>query len=412
MGIAITCGQLLDGSGGPPLRDAAVIVEGSRVCAVGPARELDLSPHRVIVVGVRTLLPGLMDSHVHIAGFLTRTTPPTGEPAEAARDTLDVVSGLIELARSGVSAVRDCGYPDHVIFAVRDAAAAGLFPSPRLILCGRALCASGGHAATLSVQVDGVDAMRRAVRLECKAGADWIKLMITGGTATPNERVSDIQLTSEEIAAAVDEAHRRGRRVCAHCSNLEGTKLALRAGIDCVEHGIELDDEAVAMMRERDVWLSASLKCTEVEGVNRPEDHVPEFIARRAGTIYRTQMASFQRARAAGIRLSAGSDGMLSYFPLSARSTIRELALMTELGVTPDEAISIATRATAELLELDDAGTIAPGKRADLLVVDGDPLADLMMLDRPWLVMLGGKVIRAPWDGEGVAGFGCPALAL
>jgi imidazolonepropionase-like amidohydrolase len=168
---------------------------------------------------------------------------------------------------------------------VREAAQAGLFPSPRLILCGRALCAYGGHAASLSVQVDGVDAVRRATRVECKAGADWIKLMITGGTATPNERVADIQFTAEEIAAAVDEAHRWGRRVCAHCSNLEGTKLALRAGIDCVEHGIELDDEAVALMKARGVWLSASLKCTEVEGVNRPEDNVPAFIARRASTI-------------------------------------------------------------------------------------------------------------------------------
>lgn len=396
MGIAIRCAQILDGDGGPPLRDGAVVVEDGVIVAVGPAGNLDLSGHQIIDAGERTLLPGLMDSHVHIAGFLTRATPPVGDQVETARDVLDVVAGLVSLARSGVSAIRDCGYPDHTIFAIREATEAGLFPSPRLILCGRALCASGGHAASLSVQIDGVDAVRRAVRLECKAGADWIKLMITGGTATPNERVQDIQLTEEEVAAAVDEAHRRGKRVCAHCSNLEGTKLALRAGIDCVEHGIELDDEAVAMMRERDVWLSATMKCTEVEGVNRPEDDVPEFIARRAGTIYQTQMASFQRARQAGVRLSAGSDGLMPYFPLAARSIIRELALMTELGLTPDEAIAIGTRDTADLLGLDDSGTIAVGKRADLLVVDGDPLHDLMTLDRPWLVMLGGQLVRTP----------------
>jgi imidazolonepropionase-like amidohydrolase len=174
--------------------------------------------------------------------------------------------------------------------------------------------------------------------------------------------------------------------------------MALRAGIDCVEHGIELDDEAVAMMRERDVWLSATMKCTEIEGINRPEDAVPEFIARRAGTIYRTQMASFQRARAAGVRVSAGSDGYMDYFPLSARSIIRELALMTELGVSPGEAIAIATGETAELLGLQDMGTLAPGKRADLLVVDGDPLADINALERPWLVMLDGRLVRTPGD--------------
>jgi imidazolonepropionase-like amidohydrolase len=400
MGIAISGAQLLDGNGGPPLQNQAVIVEGDQITAIVPATELDRSSHQVIEAEGRTLLPSLMDSHVHIAGFLTRTTPPSGEPAETAQDVLDVVRGLIALARSGIGAIRDCGYPDHTIFAVREAAEAGLFPSPRLILCGRALCASGGHAASLSVQADGVDAVRRATRLECKAGADWIKLMITGGTATPNERVSDIQFTFAEIAAAVDEAHRRGKRVCAHCSNLAGTKLALEAGIDCVEHGIELDDDAVRLMRERNVWLSASLKCTEVEGVNRPEDGVPPFIAQRAGMIYQTQMASFQRARQAGVRVSAGSDGMLSYFPLAARSIIRELAFMTQLGLPAGEAIAIGTRETAELLGLVDSGTIAPKKRADLLVVDGDPLSDLMALDRPWLVMLGGRRIRIPGDGD------------
>jgi imidazolonepropionase-like amidohydrolase len=398
VGIAIVCAQLLDGTAGPPLHDAAVVIDGDRIAAVGPRANLSLAAHRVIDAGERTLLPGLIDSHVHVAGFLKRTAPTTGDPVEVARNVFDMVSGLVALARNGVCAIRDCGYPDHTIFAVREAAQAGLFPAPRLILCGRALCASGGHAAGLSVQVDGTDAVRRAVRLECKAGADWIKLMVTGGTATPNERVEDIQFTFEEVAAAVDEAHRRGRRVCAHCSNLEGTKMALRAGIDCVEHGIDLDDEAITLMRERGVWLSACLKCTEVEGVNRPEDEVPPYIAARAGTIYQTQMASFRRARDAGVPVSAGSDGMLSYFPLSALSLIRELAFMTELGLMPGEAISVATQATAELIGLDDAGTIAPGKRADLFVVEGDPLRDLMQLTKPWLVMLGGRLVRAPED--------------
>ena len=180
--------------------------------------------------------------------------------------------------------------------------------------------------------------------------------------------------------------------------------MALRAGIDCVEHGIDLDAEAIALMRERNVWLSACLKCTEVEGVNRPDDAVPSYIAARAGTIYQKQMASFCRARDAGVPVSAGSDGMLSYFPLSAHSLIREMVFMTELGLTPGEAISVATQSTAELLGLDDAGVIAPGKRADLFVVDGDPLGDLMQLGQPWLVMLGGRMVRAP---EATAGAEC-----
>lgn len=395
-GIAITGSRVLDGNGTPPITNGAVLVEDGVITAVGPLAAFDLQEWQVIDAGDRTLLPALMDSHVHLAGFLAERPPAVSQEVTIAREVLDVTRGLVELARDGVCAVRDCGYPDHAIFAVREAAASGLFPSPHLVLSGRAICASGGHAASLSVEVDGVDHVRRAVRLECKAGADWIKLMITGGTATPNERVSDVQFSFDEVAAAVDEAHRRGKRVCAHCSNLAGTKMALRAGIDCVEHGIELDDEAVAMMRERDVWLSATMRCTEIEGVNRPEDRVPEFIAQRAGTIYQTQIASFQRARQAGVRLSTGSDGFMDYFPCSARSLVRELALMTDVGLTPAEAITLATRETATLLDLGDMGTLAPGKEANLLVVDGDPLAEIMDLARPWLVMRQGRLIRTP----------------
>ncbi len=399
MRTAILCDQVLDGTARPPLRGGAVVVEDSRIVSVGAATDAELAGAEVIDAGHRTLLPGLLDSHVHTYGFHSRSSPPTGTPEEVARNVLDVVRGLEQLARSGVAAVRDCGYPHHAIFAVREAAESGLFPSPRLLLCGRAISASGGHGTSISVPADGVDAVRRAVRLECKAGADWIKLMVTGGTATPGELVSDVQLTPEEIAAAVDEAHRRGKKVCAHCSNLAGTKAAIRAGVDSVEHGIELDDEAIQLMLERGTWLSAGLKCTEVEGVNRAQDLVPEFVARKAGTIYQTQMASFRRAVAAGVSVSAATDGGPSYFPLSGRSLARELSFMAELGLTPAQVIEVATRATAGLLGLHDTGTLAEGKRADLLVVDGDPLRDLMDLDKPWLVMLGGHLVRRPRDG-------------
>ncbi len=399
MRTAILCDQVLDGTARPPLRGGAVVVEDSRIVSVGAATDAELAGAEVIDAGRRTLLPGLLDSHVHTYGFHTRSWPATGTAEEVARDVLDVVGGLEHLARSGIAAIRDCGYPHHAIFAVREAAESGLFPCPRLLLCGRAISASGGHGTSISVPADGVDAVRRAVRLECKAGADWIKLMVTGGTATPGELVSDVQLTPEEIAAAVDEAHRRGKKVCAHCSNLDGTKAAIRAGVDSVEHGIELDDEAIQLMLERGTWLSAGLKCTEVEGVNRAQDLVPEFIARKAGTIYQTQMASFRRAVAAGVPVSAATDGGPAYFPLSGRSLARELSFMAELGLTPAQVIEVATRATARLLGLHDTGTLAEGKRADLLVVDGDPLRDLMDLDKPWLVMLGGRLVRRPGDG-------------
>jgi len=394
--FAITCDRILDGTDTPVLRDGALVVADGCIAAIGPRATVNTSDMRVIEAGDRTLLPGLLDSHAHTYGYHSRKWPSSGAPEEIGRDVLEVVRGLSELARSGVVAVRDCGYPDHAIFAIREASVSGPFPSPRMVVCGRGISASGGHGATISVRADGVDAVRRAVRLECKAGADWIKLMVTGGTATPGEQVSDVQFTFEEVAAAVDEAHRRGRKVCAHCSNLAGTKLALEAGIDCVEHGIDLDDEAVHMMSSRGVWLSAAIKCTEVEGANRPEDEVPAFIAARAGTIYQTQMASFRRAVAAGVRVSAATDGGPAYFPLTGRSLVRELVLLGELGLTPAEVIQIATSRTAELLGFHDGGSLQVGKRADLLVVDGDPLDDLSALGSPWMVSIEWRIIRGP----------------
>lgn len=397
MKTAIRCGRLFDGTSRVVKAGAVVVVEESRIIEVLPAGSA-VEADRVIDAGDRTMLPGLIDTHVHIYGYHTQPGPPSPGARDAARDTLDIMRGLSALARAGVTTIRDCGYPHHGIFAVREAADSELIASPRLVLCGRALCASGGHGERISVTVDGEDAARRAARLESKAGADWIKLMATGGTATPGEKVSDVQLTLAEMRAAVEEAHHRGKNVCAHCSNLAGTKLALLAGIDSVEHGIELDDEAVSMMVERGVWLSPSLKCTQVEGEAEPGDNVPEFIRLKAAGIYRRQMESFQRAVKAGVRVSAATDGGPSYFPLTGRSLARELALMAELGLGAGGALEAATKTGAEVLGLPDIGTVEPGKQADLLVVDGDPYQDLMNLERPWLVMIRGRLVRAPSD--------------
>lgn len=240
-----------------------------------------------------------------------------------------------------------------------------------------------------------MDAVRRAVRIESKAGADWIKLMATGGTATPGELVTDVQMTVEEMAAAVDEAHRRSKKVCVHCSNLSGSYAVLEAGVDSLEHGIELDDACVQRMVKQGTWLSPSLKCTQVEGEAGPESGIPDCVRAKARDIYRKQMRSFQRALAAGVKIAASTDAGPLYMPLGARSLGWELALMVELGTSPQQAIESATQRAAELLGVGDRlGTLESGKLADVLVVDGDPLQDITALERPWLVMIGGRLVE------------------
>jgi imidazolonepropionase-like amidohydrolase len=231
--------------------------------------------------------------------------------------------------------------------------------------------------------------------MEMKAGADWIKLMMTGGTSTPNELVTDVQLTVEEAAAAVEEAHRRGRRVSAHCSNLAGTLAALDAGVDSIEHGIELDDGAVDRMVTNGTWLSPGIRCTRVEAEAGPESGIPEHVRVKAAEIFRFQEESFRRAYLAGVRIVAATDAGPGYLPLGSDSLVAELATMIDLGMSPLEAICAATGRASELLGVGNhMGKIGPGQLADLLVVRGDPLENVRALRDVVLVMKDGIVVR------------------
>lgn len=400
MRILIHGARIID-PGTPTVRDGWVLVEDDRIESVTEGQPPpDLGVDVSVDANGRALLPGLIDSHAHVIGLSPEEPDPAADVEHVARDTIHALVGLASVAKSGVTTIRDCGHPHHAIFSIRTAADEGAIVAPRMKLAGRAITASGGHGSFLSVQVDGVDAVRRAVRVEAKAGADWIKVMVTGGTATPGEEVTDVQLTLDEVSAAVDEAHRRSRGVCAHVSNLAGTHLALQAGVDSIEHGIALDDAAVARMVDTGTWLVPSLLCTKTEGEAGPDSGIPEFIRRKGAAIYRQQMASFQRALAAGVRIAAGTDAAVPYLPLGGPTLAAELSLMVELGMDPGAAIVSATSGAAEMLGIEGLGSIRTGYLADLVVVDGDPLRELAAVGRPWLVISRGRPIDGLWNAH------------
>ena len=398
MTIVIENARVIPATGTDPIADGIVVVEGDRIAAVG-SRDAVRVPAgdevRVIDAEGGTVLPGLIDCHVHIAGGLTVEERLEGfTPRVVTAHMLRVMASLEEVVRSGITALRDCGFPHHGVFALREAIDEGRCLGPRLFLCGRALAATGGHGASISVQVDGSDAVRRAARAEMKAGADWIKLMATGGTATPGERTEDVQLTVGELAAAVDEAHRRGKQVCAHCSCLEGARALVEAGVDSIEHGIVLDDGVIEGMLAKGIWLVPTLKCTAIEGESGPESGIADFVRQKARAIYKVQKRSFQRALSAGVPIAAGTDAGPTYLPLGRESLVMELALMVELGMEPMVAIESCTREAARLLGVEDVlGTLEEGKLADLLILDGDPLEDVAELNRVGTVMKGGRLI-------------------
>lgn len=395
MKTIINVSAIIDGTGARPTAASHVVLDAGRIIAVEPGHGSPAGDARVLAYDGATLVPGLIDCHVHIAGLHGATWNSGESPEAVAENTVDLIEGLAAILRSGVTTVRDCGYPHHGVFAVRKAQQEGRTQGPRLVLSGRAIRASGGHGQSISVVADGADEVRRAARLELQAGADWIKLMITGGTASPNEKVSDVQMTLAEVMAAVDEAHSRGRQVSAHCSNVVGTHIAVDAGVDSVEHGIELDDHVIENMRSRQTFLVPSLLCTRVEAESGPESGIRDFIRQKAAEIYRQQEVSFRRALAAGVRIAAATDSGPQYLPVGSVALAGELATMIELGMDPLAAIASATGEAAKLLRIDrDAGTISAGRVADLVVVAGDPSRDPQALAHPVAVFKEGRQIE------------------
>lgn len=377
------------------LKDGWLLVRGTRILLFGEGRPELGRRISLIDAGDATILPGLIDAHLHLNGAHRRHLGTSADAAAMDRDMADVRTTLAELVGSGIAAVRDCGYPHHGIFALRRALRSHPEEAPDLVLCGRAIGTTGGHAPEITVQVDGPDAVRAAVQDEIRAGADWIKLMVTGGTATPNEEVSDVQMSGDEVKAAVMEAHRQGRKVCAHCSNTEGTHLAVDSGVDGIEHGIDLDQDAVQTMALNGVWLSPTLSCTRIEAEADAESGIPDYTRKKAARIADQQAESFRRALRAGVPIAAATDAGPSYFPLSVSSLVRELVQMAALGMAPGQVIKAATSDGARAIGIEQvAGSLVPGKRADVLVTPGDPSQDLTVLLHPLVVLRSGKIVR------------------
>ncbi len=389
--------RIIDATGRPPVDHGWLAIEADRLSEIGSGDPGPVATGITVIDGAGlTALPGLIDCHAHAAG-LHRGDRNTDDSVEGVvADGLDASTGLRQVLHSGVTSLRDCGYPHHGIFANRAAIESGLVEGPRLFLSGRAICATGGHGAQISVEVSGPDEVRRAVRIETKAGADWVKLMVTGGTATPGEAITDVQLTIDEVRAAVEEAHRRGRRVSAHCSNLAGARLALEAGVDSIEHGIALDTETAERMAERGAWLSPALLCTQIEANSGPESGIPDWVRRKGLEAFGQQRESFQRALRAGVRIVASTDAQVPYLALGADALARELALMIELGMAAPAAIEAATREAAELLNASsEIGTLQAGRLADLILVEGDPYLDQRVLARPRIVIRAGRIVQS-----------------
>jgi imidazolonepropionase-like amidohydrolase len=373
-------GQVFDGTGAP-LADADVLVEDGRIVEVG--RGLD-GDHAVDVSG-KAVLPGLFDCHVHL-GFshidiMRRLQTPFSYnffvAARSAETTL----------RLGITNVRDAGGAD---LGMKQAVNDGLFPGPRMQISLTMISQTGGHAdswmpcgahVALFGQhpgrphpiVDGPDEMRRKVRELVRMGADVIKVATSGGVLSPRDDPRHAHFNAEELDVLVAEATAAHRYVMAHAQATDGIKNAVRAGIRSIEHGIFLDDQAIAMMLERGTWLVPTLLAPQgVINAAAAGATITEAALRKTHEVIEVHRHSFGRAVAAGVPVAMGTD-----CPVSPHGTnLAELELMVKHGaLTPEQALVTATSNAARLLGVDEEfGTLEPGKRADVVVVDGDPL--------------------------------------
>jgi len=384
MAVVVHGAQLIDGTGAPAVPDGAVLIEADRIAAVGRISSLRLPAGAEVIEAGGTVLPGLINAHTHCS-IIPALGDQTGQMKQGPLPSAFRAAGNMRRElRSGVTTARIMGEEHFLDIELRRAIEAGFVPGPRLLTSGVHLTSSHGHGRALSA-TDGVEAVRRRVRENVAAGCEWIKLFITGGVSSVGAALEAYTYTREEIRAACEEAHRAGRRVAAHAHGGPGVRVALEEGVDTIEHGALLTADDVALLRD----LGRYLVCTfailyHPDGIERTDRHNPAIWS-KVVALREDEAVRFREILASGVRYAVGTDSMhgLLWF---------EMATLVRFGVDPMEAILAATARAAEACAVADrVGTLAPGKLADVVVVEGDPLSEIEAMRNVRLVLKSGR---------------------
>jgi imidazolonepropionase-like amidohydrolase len=327
--VAYRAARVFDGVSQHVVENGAVVVEDGRIASVGPARYLR-SNAEVIDLGDATLLPGLIDAHVHLVWSASAEPHEVVERESRALTTLRCAANAALHLRAGVTTVRDVGATDGLSIDIARAVELGVLPGPRVVAAGRAIAMTGGHGWFIGREADGPEAVRHAVRSELKAGATCIKLMASGGVYGHAEDPGSPQLTAEEMRAGVAEAHKAGRKVAAHAYSTEAINNALDAGVDSIEHGSFIDRATAERMREQGTYLVPTMSVYEAMNEKGPELGAPEYIQRKTAEALEASREAFRLALEVGVLVAAGTDCGAPGHPHGTLP--EELKLMVEAG--------------------------------------------------------------------------------
>src|SRR5436190_1254872 len=389
--------------GRPPIQDGAVLIEDATIRAVDRRVALepllrDLGEVRTLDLGGRWLMPGLMDMHVHLALALPGPTRLLAQLETDMELFVRAYRNAVDALEAGVTFIRSVGGPREVDFAIKRAVNVGQLRGPRIVSSGQAVIVTGGHGSSSEgcIEADGADGFRAATRAQLKAGADHIKLCITGGIAGEHEQIRDSQATYAEMEAAAEAAHNAGKKITAHAGSPAAISLGIKAGLDCIEHGYFLDDPTIDLMVKHGTYLVPTLSVSRCPEYMRERGCPPWMIDKslRAGEDH---MKAYQDALAAGVPIAMGTDMLPTDAYLGTLAVYREIEWMVQGGMRPDQALVASTLAAAELCDVADRlGSVTAGKLVDLIAMPASPLDDIRNLRGLDVVLKDGELIRGP----------------
>jgi len=418
--VYIRAGRLIDGGGDTARPDVVIVVTGDRITRVGEASSIAIPEGAdVIDLSKATVLPGLIDCHTHLQSRADRYEEIYSFKTTPFQRAFAAVIHARKTLEAGFTTVRDVGSSAFLAVDLRDSIQDGLVVGPRIVASGPGISQTGGHGDLnhYSPQTrvtmfpdehdfkiaDGPDQVRHVVRAQIKYGVDLIKVHASGGVLSRGDQPGAPQFTIDELKAAVDEAHRTGRKVAAHAHGTEGIKNAILAGVDSIEHGSLIDEEGIRLMKDRGTYLVADIYNDDYLLGKAKELKIPEEYIEKEKQIGRLQRENFAKAARAGVKIAFGTDA--GVYPHGDNA--RQFAIMVQYGLTPAQAIRSATSEAAKLLGRDNSlGRIAEGLYADLIAVAADPLENIRALERVEFVMKGGTIYVDRLTGRNLAAEG------